>query len=53
VIIQLGKRSGTIDYVIVGYVKGTETNLDTKRNQFIEVVSKKHLMLIEQEVETH
>lgn len=33
-----GKRSGTIDYVIVGYVKGTETNLDTKRNQFIEVV---------------
>ena len=33
-----GKRSGTIDYVIVGYVKGTETNLDTKRNQFIEIV---------------
>jgi len=33
-----GKRSGTIDYVLVGYVKGTTTNLDTKRNQFIEVV---------------
>lgn len=33
-----GKRSGTIDYVLVGYVKGTETNLDTKRNQLIEVV---------------
>ena len=33
-----GKRSGTIDYVIVGYVKGTEINLDTKRNEFIEVV---------------
>ena len=26
-----GKRSGTIDYVIIGYVKGTEINLDTKR----------------------
>lgn len=33
-----GKRSGTIDYVLVGYVKGTETNLDTKRNQLIEVI---------------
>ena len=33
-----GKRSGTIDYVLIGYVKGTETNLDTKRNQLIEVI---------------
>jgi len=33
-----GKRTGTIDYVIVGYVKGTTINLDTKRNEFIEVV---------------
>ena len=33
-----GKRSGTIDYVIVGYVKGTEINIDTKRNQLIEVI---------------
>ncbi len=33
-----GKRSGSIDYVIVGYVKGTDINLDTKRNEFIEVV---------------
>ena len=33
-----GKRSGTIDYVLVGYVKGTDTNLDTKRNQLIEVI---------------
>ena len=33
-----GKRSGTIDYLLVGYVKGTETNLDTKRNQLIEVI---------------
>jgi len=33
-----GKRSGTIDYVLVGYVKGTEINLDTKRNQLIEVI---------------
>ena len=33
-----GKRSGTIDYVIVGYVKGTDINIDTKRNQLIEVI---------------
>ena len=33
-----GKRSGTIDYVLVGYVKGTDSNLDTKRNQLIEVI---------------
>jgi len=33
-----GKRSGTIDYVLVGYVKGSDTNLDTKRNQLIEVI---------------
>lgn len=33
-----GKRSGTIDFVIVGYVKGTTTNIDTARNQLIEVV---------------
>ena len=33
-----GKRSGTIDYVLVGYVKGTDTKLDTKRNQLIEVI---------------
>ena len=33
-----GKRKGTIDYVLVGYVKGSETNLDTKRNALIEFV---------------
>jgi len=33
-----GKRSGTIDYVLVGYVKGSDSNLDTKRNQLIEVI---------------
>ena len=33
-----GKRSGTIDYVLVGFVKGTDSNLDTKRNQLIEVI---------------
>ncbi len=33
-----GKRSGTIDFVIVGYVKGSETNIDTKRNELIEVI---------------
>jgi hypothetical protein len=33
-----GKRSGTIDYVLIGYVKGTDSNLDTKRNKLIEVI---------------
>jgi len=33
-----GKRSGTIDFVIVGYVKGGTSNIDTLRNQLIEVV---------------
>ena len=33
-----GKRSGTIDFVLVGYVKGTTTNIDTARNQLVEVV---------------
>ena len=33
-----GKRSGTIDYVLIGHVKGLDTNLDTKRNQLIEVI---------------
>ena len=33
-----GKRSGTIDYFLVGYVKGAEANIDTLRNQLIEVV---------------
>ena len=33
-----GKRQGTIDFIIVGFVKGTTANIDTKRNQLIEVV---------------
>jgi len=33
-----GKRSGTIDYILVGYVKGSDANIDTLRNQLIEVV---------------
>ena len=33
-----GKRQGTIDYVITCFVKGTDSNLDTKRNEVIEVV---------------
>ena len=33
-----GKRQGTIDFVIVGFVKGTTSNIDTLRNQLIEVV---------------
>ena len=33
-----GKRAGTLDFVIVGYVKGSETNIDAKRNELIEVV---------------
>ena len=33
-----GSRSGTIDFVIVAFAKGTDTNIDTKRNQLIEVI---------------
>ena len=33
-----GKRSANIDFVIVGFVKGTTSNIDTLRNQLIEVV---------------
>ena len=33
-----GKRQGTIDFVVVGFVKGTTSNIDTLRNQLIEVV---------------
>ena len=33
-----GKRQGTIDFLIVGFVKGTTANIDTLRNQLIEVV---------------
>ena len=33
-----GKRQGTIDFIIVGFVKGTTSNIDTLRNQLIEVV---------------
>ena len=31
-------REATADFVIVGFVKGTDTNIDTKRNQLIEVI---------------
>ena len=33
-----GTRSGTVDFVIVAFAKGTDTNIDTKRNQLIEVI---------------
>jgi len=33
-----GKRQGTIDFLIVGFVKGTTSNIDTLRNQLIEVI---------------
>ena len=33
-----GKRQGTIDFLIVGFVKGTTANIDTLRNQLIEVI---------------
>ena len=33
-----GKRTGTIDFVLTCFVKGTDSNLDTKRNQVAEVV---------------
>ena len=36
-----GKRQGTIDFVVVGFVKGTTSNIDTLRNQLIEVVEEK------------
>ena len=31
-------RQGTIDFVISGFVKGAETNIDTKRNQLISSI---------------
>ena len=33
-----GKKQGTIDFIIIGFVKGTTSNIDTLRNQLIEVV---------------
>jgi len=33
-----GKRQGTIDFLIVGFVKGTTANIDTLRNHLIEVI---------------
>ena len=31
-------RIGTIDFVILGFVKGAEVNIDTKRNQLITAI---------------
>ena len=31
-------RHGTIDFVILGFVKGAEVNIDTKRNQLITAI---------------
>ena len=31
-------RIGTIDFVILGFVKGAESNIDTKRNQLITAI---------------
>ena len=31
-------RIGTIDFVILGFVKGAEANIDTKRNQLITAI---------------
>jgi hypothetical protein len=36
--VSSGKRQGTIDFLIVAFVKGTTANIDTLRNQVIEVV---------------
>jgi len=33
-----GKRQGTIEFLIVGFIKGTTANIDTLRNQLIEVI---------------
>jgi len=31
-------RTGTIDFVILGFVKGAEVNIDTKRNELITAI---------------
>jgi hypothetical protein len=31
-------RHGTIDFVILGFVKGAEANIDTKRNELITAI---------------
>ena len=31
-------RHGTIDFVVLGYVKGAEANIDTKRNELITAI---------------
>jgi hypothetical protein len=31
-------RQATVDYVIIGFVKGTTTNIDTKRNELITTI---------------
>ena len=31
-------RHGTIDFVVLGFVKGAEVNIDTKRNQLITAI---------------
>ena len=31
-------RQGTIDFVVSGFVKGAESNIDTKRNQLITAI---------------
>ena len=31
-------RSGTIDFAILGFVKGAEVNIDTKRNELITAI---------------
>ena len=32
------RRQGTIDFVLSGFVKGAEVNIDTKRNQLITAI---------------
>jgi len=32
------RRHGTIDFVILGFVKGAEANIDTKRNELITAI---------------
>ncbi len=40
-----GKYTGTIDFLIVAFGKGTTANIDTVRNQIIEVVKKLSIMI--------
>jgi hypothetical protein len=37
-LVVLEQEHGTIDFVILGFVKGAESNIDTKRNELITAI---------------